>query len=176
MDAKQLALVCRELADRKKAEDLTVLDLRQVSTVTDYFVIGTGSSEPHLRAIVEEITDRLRTDYHVRPRAVDGTLQAGWVVLDFFDVIVHIMRGDQRHRYDLEGLWGDAPRVRGSAVRKVRQPAKRVSRPRKPGLSKTRASPADALETITPPGAANPRRLASSPRPSDENPRVQGPG
>ena len=112
MDSKKLALLCREYADDKKAEDLVILDLRELSSVTDYFVIASGSSEPHLRAIVDEITERLREDHELRPRAVDGTLHAGWVVLDFFDVIVHVMRAETRDRYDLETLWGDAPRIK----------------------------------------------------------------
>jgi ribosome-associated protein len=112
MDSKKLALLCRELADHKKAEDIVVLDVGEISSITDYFVIVSGTSEPHLRAISDEIIDKLREEHHVRPRAVDGTLQTAWLVLDFFDVIVHIMRGDVRERYDLEGLWGDAPRVK----------------------------------------------------------------
>ena len=112
MDSKKLALLCRELADNKKAEDIAILDVRELSSVTDYFVIASGTSEPHLRAIVDEINDGLREDHEIRPRAVDGTFQAAWVVLDFFDVIVHIMRKDVRDRYDLETLWGDAPRLK----------------------------------------------------------------
>ena len=75
-------------------------------------MIASGLSEPHLRAIVEEITENLLEEHQLRPRAIDGTLQAAWVVLDFFDVIVHVMRQDARQRYDLETLWGDAPRVK----------------------------------------------------------------
>lgn len=112
MDSRKLALLCRELADNKKAEDIAILDVRELSSVTDYYVIVSGTSEPHLRAIVEEITDTLREKHHLRPKAVDGTLQTAWVVLDYFDVIVHVMRHDVRERYDLETLWGDAPRVR----------------------------------------------------------------
>ena len=112
MDSKKLALLCRELADNKKAEDIVVLDVRKISSITDYFVVATGTSEPHLRAISDEITDKLREDHDLRPRAVDGTLQTAWLVLDYFDVIVHVMRTDVRERYDLETLWGDAPRVR----------------------------------------------------------------
>ena len=112
MDARKLALLCRELADNKKAEDIVILDVREVSSVTDYFVIASGSSEPHLRAIVDEITDKLKQDHDVRPKAIDGTLHTAWIVLDYFDVIVHVMRTDVRNRYDLETLWGDAPRVR----------------------------------------------------------------
>lgn len=112
MDSRKLALLCGEFADNKKAEDIVILDVRKISSVTDYFVIVSGTSEPHLRAIVEEITGRLRDESHVRPRAVDGTVHGAWVVLDFFDVIVHVMRQDIRERYDLEGLWGDAKRVK----------------------------------------------------------------
>ena len=112
MDSRKLALLCRELADNRKAEDIVILDVRKLSSVTDYFVIATGTSEPHLRAIVDEITDRLREDGGLRPKAIDGTFHTAWVVLDYFDVIVHVMRADVRERYDLETLWGDAPRVK----------------------------------------------------------------
>jgi ribosome-associated protein len=112
MDSKKLALLCREYADNRKAEDIVILDVRELSTVTDFFVIASGTSEPHLRAIVDEITTELRDKHDVRPRAIDGTLQTAWVVLDFFDVIVHVMKADVRERYDLETLWGDAPQVK----------------------------------------------------------------
>ncbi len=112
MESKKLALLCRELADNKKAENIVVLDVREISSITDYFVIASGNNEPHLRAISEEILDKLRDEHHLRPRAMDGNLQAAWLVIDYFDVIVHVMRNDVREHYDLEGLWGDAPRVR----------------------------------------------------------------
>ena len=112
MDSRKLALLCREFADNKKAENIVILDVQKISSVTDYFVIASGTSEPHLRAIVEEITGKLRDENDVRPRAVDGTVHGAWVVLDFFDVIVHVMRHDVRERYDLEGLWGDAAQVK----------------------------------------------------------------
>jgi ribosome-associated protein len=126
MDSRKLALACRELADNKKAEDIVILDVRELSSVTDYFVIASGTSEPHLRAIVDEITDRLREDHNLRPRAIDGTFQTAWVVLDFFDVIVHVMRQDVRDRYDLETLWGDAPRIKQR--KRTLSPAQRSSR------------------------------------------------
>ena len=121
MESRKLALLCRELADSKKAEDIVVLDVRKLSTITDYFVVATGTSEPHLRAISNEIVDSLRENHDLRPRAIDGTLQTAWMVLDYFDVIVHVMRPDVRQRYDLETLWGDAPKVR--ARRQAAAPA-----------------------------------------------------
>ena len=134
MDSKKLALLCREFADNRKAEDIVVLDVSAVSTVADYFVIVTGSSEPHLRAIMNEITDRLRDDHDLRPRCVDGTLGTAWVVLDFFDVLVHIMRKDVRERYDLETLWGDAPKVNPAKLVK----AVKTAKPHKKAAVKTK--------------------------------------
>ena len=121
MDSRKLAVLCREFADNKKAENIVILDVRKVSSVTDFFVIASGSSEPHLRAIMEEITGRLRDEEGLRPHAVDGTVHGAWVVLDYFDVIVHVMRQDVRERYDLEGLWGDAAPVKPKKARKLKR-------------------------------------------------------
>lgn len=125
MEARKLALLCRSLADNKKAEDIVVLDVSKISSVTDYFVIVTGTSEPHLRAILDEITDGVLEETGRRPNSTDGSLQTAWMVLDYFDVIVHIMRADLRQRYDLEGLWNDAVKVR---PRKT--PARLTAKPR----------------------------------------------
>ena len=123
MDSKKLALLCRDLADNKKAENIVVLDVRKVSSVTDYFVIASGSSEPHLRAIMDEISDTLREDHGVTPTGKDGSVSDAWVVLDYFDVMVHVMRADARERYDLEGLWNDAIRVKARAAAKPKKKA-----------------------------------------------------
>ena len=122
MDSKKLALLCRELADNKKAENLLILDVRKLSSVTDYFVIASGTSHPHLRAIVEEISGKLRDDHELRPARTDGATSGNWVVLDYFDVIVHIMHAETRARYDLEGLWGDAKKVAPAKPRKKKAP------------------------------------------------------
>jgi ribosome-associated protein len=119
MDSKKLAQLCRDFADNKKAENIVILDVRKLSSVTDYFIIASGTSEPHLRAIVEEITSQLREEHGVRPLRTDGSVHGAWVVMDFFDVIVHVMRADVRERYDLESLWGDAKRMKVKARRKT---------------------------------------------------------
>lgn len=118
MDSKKLALLCRELADNRKAENIAVLDVDGISSITDYFVICTGTSEPHLRAIVSEITDKLREDHGIKPKSSDGSVNASWIVLDYFDVIVHVMRTDVREHYKLEDLWGDAKPVKPAKPRK----------------------------------------------------------
>lgn len=117
MDSKKLAQLCCEYADNKKAEHIVTLDVRKLSSVADFFVICSGSSEPHLRAITDEITTRLRDEQALRPRAVDGTLRTAWIVMDYFDVIVHVMKTDVRDKYDLEALWGDAPRLKPRKVK-----------------------------------------------------------
>lgn len=122
MEARELALRCRELADSKKAENIIVLDVRTLSSVTDYFVIATGTSEPHLRAIVGEIQERLQEQNGLKPRATDGSLETAWIVLDYFDVIVHVMRADRRQHYDLEGLWSDAPKLRARRKSAAKRP------------------------------------------------------
>ncbi len=123
MDSKKLALLCRDLADNKKAENIVALDVRKLSSVTDYFVIASGTSQPHLRAIVEEISSKLRDDHDLRPSRTEGGGSGSWVVLDYFDVIVHVMHAEARARYDLEGLWGDAKPVTPPIPRKKKTPA-----------------------------------------------------
>jgi len=118
METKKLALLCRELADNKKAENIVVLDVRKLSSVTDYFVIASGTSQPHLRAIIEEISGKLRDDHDLRPSRSEGSASGTWVVLDYFDVIVHVMHTETRKHYDLEGLWGDARALTPAKPRK----------------------------------------------------------
>jgi ribosome-associated protein len=137
MDSKKLALLCRDLAENKKAENIAVLDVRKVSSVTDYFVIATGTSQPHLRAIMEEITSKLRDEHDLRPVRTDGPLTGAWMVLDFFDVIVHVMHTEARERYDLEGLWGDAAPVKA----KKAAAAKTKLKTAKTSAKKTKSQP-----------------------------------
>lgn len=108
---EKLATTCAELASNKKAENIVVLDLRGISTFTDFFVICSGTSEPQLKAIANELETRLREDHSVRPVAVDGFPASQWMVLDFLQVVVHIFHQDKRAFYSLEDLWGDAPQT-----------------------------------------------------------------
>lgn len=160
MDSKQLALRCRELADNKKAEDILVLDLREISSITDYFVICSGGNDPHIRAIVDEIRDGLQIEHGLKPNATDGDGPSSWVVLDYFDVIVHVMRKDVRQHYKLEDLWGDAAPVRprkprapkapkapaaeekpAKAPRAPKAPAAKKAAPKKPAAKKAAPRP-----------------------------------
>jgi ribosome-associated protein len=111
IEPEELAKSCAQLASDKKAEGILVLDLREISTFTDFFVICSGTSEPHLKAIAGEIETRLREDCGLRPAAVDGFPASQWIVLDYLQVIVHVFHQEKRDFYSLEDLWSDAPRL-----------------------------------------------------------------
>ncbi len=88
-----------------------MLDVRGISTFTDFFVICSATSEPQLKAIANEIQTRLKEDHGVRAVAMDGFPASQWIVLDYLQVVVHIFHRDKRAFYSLEDLWGDAPKV-----------------------------------------------------------------
>ncbi len=136
MDSLKLALLCHELADNKKAEKTVILDVRKISSVTDFFVLVSGSSEPHIRAIISEIRGSLAEDHGIRPASVDGEHPTAWQVLDYFDVIIHVMKPDIRERYDIEGLWGDARRI------DPKNPPTEEKKTKKPALKKAAAKKA----------------------------------
>ena len=98
-------------ADDKLAEEITLLDLRGLSSITDFFLICSGTSRPHLKAIHGEIRDKLKNEHSIAPQHSDGQGDSQWVVLDYTDVMVHIFHHSRRSHFALEDLWGDAPRV-----------------------------------------------------------------
>lgn len=98
------------IVSQNKAESVTILDLRDLSNITDYFVIFTGNSPVHLRALGDKIDEALR-NLGIKPGHVDGERGAGWMVFDYGSVIVHAMTRETRQLFDLERLWGDAPRT-----------------------------------------------------------------
>ncbi len=107
-----MAARCAALAADKKAEDVIALDLRGISSFTDFFVICSGTSEPHLKAIAGEVEERLKKDEKVTPNAVDGYPMSQWIVIDYGDVVVHIFHEQKRGFYTIEDLWSDAPRLK----------------------------------------------------------------
>ena len=104
--AKRAAGLCIDL----KAKDVAVLDLTHVSDATDYFVIASGSSDTHVRAIAEHVLEELRKQ-GVRAHHVEGLQQGRWVLLDYVDFVVHVFHPVLREFYQLERLWSDAKTV-----------------------------------------------------------------
>lgn len=98
-----------ELVLERRATDVTVLDLRGISTATDYFVLATGTSDVQVRAIAEHTIEELKSE-GIRPDHVEGLPGGRWVLLDYIDLVVHVFHAQARAFYQLENLWGDAPR------------------------------------------------------------------
>lgn len=109
MEPRKLAEHICELAAGKKGEDIVILDMRNATDLTDYFVLISATSRPQLKAISNEITGRLKAEGLSAPGA-DGGQASNWSALDYFDVVVHLMTPEARNFYDLEGLWKDATR------------------------------------------------------------------
>ncbi|HTL67708.1 MAG TPA: ribosome silencing factor [Lacunisphaera sp.] len=96
--------------DAKKADDLRVLEVSRQSSITDYLVVATGTSEPHLRALRIEL-ERVLDEAKVNVVGVDTTKGSGWTVVDTFEIMVHLLTRENRDRYKLEALWRDATEI-----------------------------------------------------------------
>jgi ribosome-associated protein len=105
-----LAKRCAELAGEKKCDDIKILDLRGLTSVTDFFVIATADNERKSKASAEHIIEELKKDGE-RALHVEGLDTMHWILLDYVDVVVHIFLPDERRFYDLESLWSDAPQI-----------------------------------------------------------------
>ena len=108
--AAALELAVAACLERKAADGL-VLDLKRVSDATDHFLIVSGTSDTHVRAIAEHVIEKLR-EQDVRPYQVEGLSQGRWVLVDYVDFVVHVFHPTLRAFYQLEVLWGDAPQRR----------------------------------------------------------------
>jgi ribosome-associated protein len=98
-------------AESKKALDIICLDLRGVSDMADFFIICSGTSTTHVQKVAEEIENKLRKVGEKR-YIVEGAREGHWILMDFSDIVVHVFHSETREFYDLERLWGDAPRVK----------------------------------------------------------------
>jgi len=108
--SRDLAVAAARAAADKQGERVAVLDVRELIVITDYFVITSGSSQRQVRTIVEEIEKAMR-DLGRKPVRREGVEDWRWVLLDYFDVVIHVFSDEEREYYDLERLWRDAPRV-----------------------------------------------------------------
>ncbi|OGD72426.1 MAG: ribosome silencing factor [Candidatus Coatesbacteria bacterium RBG_13_66_14] len=107
-EGEELARLIALCLDEGKAEEVVALDLRGIAAMSDYFVIASGVTENHVRALCERI-ERDLAPRGAKPLHREGLETWNWVLLDYFDVVVHIFRRPVRRYYDLERLWGDAP-------------------------------------------------------------------
>ena len=114
-DSWKTLQICCQALDDKKAGDLKILRVSEVSSVTDYFVLATGTSEPHLRALTEEVKSSLK-QARIQTMGSDNSTEGGWNVVDAFEVIVHIFLPDVREEYRLDTLWKDGELIEPQKV------------------------------------------------------------
>jgi ribosome-associated protein len=110
-ESLDLALQCVWAAQDKKAHDPIILDLRGISSITDYLVVCSAQSEPQIKAIANGVEAALKESLGRHPLAVDGFPTSQWIVIDYGDVMLHIFHEQKRGVYALEDLWSDAPQV-----------------------------------------------------------------
>ena len=114
--SQAIATAAAEAARDKQAADVVVLDVAALLTITDYFVICSVSSAPQLKAVIEGVEARIRTELDRRPVRREGAADGGWLLLDYIDVVVHIFFEPVREFYRLEHNWTDAPRPAWAAA------------------------------------------------------------
>ncbi len=109
-DSRTKSLLCLEAAIEKKAQDPVLLELKGISSFTDYFLLCSGRSDRQVQAIAQGIEEALKKK-GLRPLGQEGTAEGRWILLDYEDVVVHVFLDPVRKFYDLEGLWLDAQRI-----------------------------------------------------------------
>jgi ribosome-associated protein len=110
LEANELAHAVVEIAASKKADNILMLDMREVTLLADYYILCDGTSSRQIDAITGELMEKLKKE-GTRPASAEGTPESGWVLVDFGSVIAHIFSPEQRTYYQLEELWQDAPIV-----------------------------------------------------------------
>ena len=108
---EQLAFLAAEAADDRKAGDMVLINIAEVSTLADYLLIVSGFSKVQLRAISGSIIDKIEADFNRLPLRTEGQDRGGWILIDYGDAIVHIMMPEQREFYNLEAFWGHGEMV-----------------------------------------------------------------
>ncbi len=110
MDNKEIALLAAKTLDEKKASDILILDISQISGFADYFVLATASNLRMLGALCDEVEDKLAAEA-VLVKHIEGKGESGWILMDFGDIIVNLFTAEQREHYQIERIWKDCPEV-----------------------------------------------------------------
>jgi len=125
--ALELVKICCRVLDDRKAGDVRVLDVSIQSSITDYLVLATATSEPHLRTLRIELEKALDSN-KIKILGMEIKQDSGWMIIDAFDVMVHLFLSEMRDRYGLERLWSDATEVPVAKLLKKPAPKRRVAR------------------------------------------------
>ena len=111
IDPITLARKIVDVIEAKKGDHILLLDIRPEALLADFIIIANSSSERQLRALKEAVQVEVKTHYHISPFSIDGSHQAGWILFDYGDVIVHLMHETQRAYYNIESLWENRSQV-----------------------------------------------------------------
>ena len=108
LESTELAHTMVDIMDDRQAADIVMLDIRPISLITDYFVIGTGETRRQLNAVADNIIETIRENSGTKPLAVEGTPDSGWILLDYGSVVVHLFGPEEREYYKLDQFWEEA--------------------------------------------------------------------
>jgi len=157
--------ICRAL-DAKKAEALRVSDVRAHSSITDYIIVATGTADTHLRALRVEL-EKVLDAAGARILGMDGQRESGWVVVDAFEVMVHLFLGETRQHYRLEQLWQDAPTLDvAELIAEPESAAKKAAPKKKATAAVKKPATVVAKKTAAKPKAATPAKKKAAPQKS----------
>ncbi len=105
MNPTEMAETIQKILDNKKGMDIQTINLEGKTVLTDYFVLATGTSTPHIRALCDEVQIKMKNDYNIEASHVEGYQSGRWILLDYGNVIVHVFHAEDRAFYSLEKLW-----------------------------------------------------------------------
>jgi len=111
LESKQRAILCAAYALEKKAFDVRILEVRGISSLTDYLLLASGRSDRQVQAVAEAVRIGLKKEHATPPLAVEGMNEGRWVLIDYGDVMVHVFQQPVREFYDLDGLWSEAAEI-----------------------------------------------------------------
>ncbi len=118
-DSKKLACVIARILDDKLGKDITILNISNVSSLADYFVIVTGDSTPQVKALMNEVKDKIKEIFSRSPLRVENDARNRWNLLDYGDVVVHILHKEERETYAIEKFWNNAFSINENEWREI---------------------------------------------------------
>lgn len=110
MDTKEMAILAAKAIDRRKGDDVVIIDVGQKSSFADYMVVAGGGSQRQIGALADEVEFALEKD-GIYVKNIEGKKESGWILMDYGDIVVNLMTRDSREKYNIESVWGDCSRV-----------------------------------------------------------------
>lgn len=110
-ESKKMALTAFDAMEDKKAEDVCAIEIGEITTIADYFVIGNGNSSSQVEAIIDNVKEKLYREFNIEPKRVEGAKNGGWILMDYGDVVIHVFSKEDRLFYDLERIWRDGKKL-----------------------------------------------------------------